>query len=81
MSPGFAIWLLVMVVIVGVMSFVSRRSRRVDDKTEQTAASALPEIGDVAEKMHQASFGRAPTVQPTSGTWYPPKAKQPPARK
>lgn len=77
MTAGFAVWALLMAALVGAMAFIGRRSKRVDAKAEEAASEALPDIGGVAERMHVASFGRAPTTPPVSGTWYPPPAKPP----
>jgi hypothetical protein len=72
MTSGFALWALLMAGVVVAMALISRRSKRVDAKAEETASEALPDIGGIAERMHVAHFGRAPTTPPVSGTWYPP---------
>lgn len=79
MSPSaisFLVWTLSMVLFMGVLVLIARRSRDVQSETEDIASKALPEIGEIAEKKHRQRFGRAPTNSPSSsesgkGSWYP----------
>lgn len=75
MSPStisFIAWGLVMVAILISMVFATKRSKGVQEETEDCASKALPEIGQIAEKKHVQRFGRAPTDAPgASGSWYP----------
>jgi hypothetical protein len=75
MSPStisFIAWGLVMVTILVGMVFAAKRSKGVQEVTEDCASKALPQIGQIAEKKHAQRFGRAPTDAPgASGSWYP----------
>jgi hypothetical protein len=69
---SFVAWGVVMVVVLVGMVFATKRSKGVQDETEDIASKALPQIGGIAEKKHEQRFGRAPTNAPGStGSWYP----------
>lgn len=69
---SFIAWSVAMLVVLAGMVFATRRSRGVQSETEDVAAKALPEIGEIAEKKHRERFGRAATNAPgISGSWYP----------
>ena len=80
MSPSlatFIAWTVLMAAMLVGFALATKKSRGVDDETEEVAAKALPTIGKVAEKKHQEKHGRALTHVPTeSGAWYPPKRKK-----
>lgn len=73
-SVSFLVWIIFFAVILAASFLASRRSRPIMDKVEDVAASALPEIGRIAEDQHQRRFGRPPTDIPGERkrtSWYP----------
>ena len=70
-------WGILMILVVIAFVFMAKRSKAVEDKTEDIASQALPQIGEIAEKKHEEAFGRAPTNFPRrrGSSWYPPKKK------
>lgn len=69
---SFTAWCVVFLIVLVGLVFAARRSKGVQDATEDCASKALPEIGGIAEKKHVERFGRAATDAPgASGSWYP----------
>lgn len=75
MTWSFAIWIALMVALVATYILMGRRrTRHIDNQTEDVASTALPTIGEIAERQHSIRFGRPPTH--TTSSWYPPPAKK-----
>lgn len=73
---SFVAWGIFMLVMLASLIWTARRSRHVQEETEDAASACLPEIGGIAEKKHQAHFGRAATDAPGNSedapeSWYP----------
>ena len=77
---SFIGWAGFMVVVLCGLVVTARRSRGVQDETEDCASRALPEIGGIAEKRHTERFGRPATNAPGEGgvprSWYPEAKKR-----
>lgn len=73
-TVSFLVWTAFMIFVLGGLVWTARRSRVVQDKAEDVASKALPEIGGIAERQHIQRFGRAATDAPGTngqGSWYP----------
>jgi len=74
---SFIAFAVAMLAIIVSLFFVGRTSRGIQDKAEDVAAKALPEIGALAERKHKERFGSAPTdALGMSGCWYPEAKKK-----
>ena len=51
---GFAF----IVMMIGLL-IAQQRSKRIDRTTQDVASTALPEIGDIAQRAHREKFGRS----------------------
>jgi hypothetical protein len=76
---SFYAWVFFFLFVVIALVWQAKRSRHVEEISEDVASQALPTIGSIAERQHTLRFGRPPTNTPGppgTSVWYPPTKKK-----
>lgn len=68
---SFALFMIVLVAVVGALAYKAKSSQRIDNQTERVAKASLMAVGSIVEKRHQERHGEAAPMPPAG--WYPPK--------
>lgn len=68
---SFALFMCILVIVVGALAYKAKVSRPIDEQTEQAAKQSLMAVGSIVERRAQRA-GR-PSQPPPVGGWYPPK--------
>ena len=72
---SFALFMCVLVIVVGALAYKARSSRAIDNQMEETAKQTLMAVGSIVER--RALRAGRPSQPPPVGGWYPEKKGHP----